>query len=161
MKLASALAAALIALLPAAALADSVSRRLEGTWIETKQFKNYPRTVLHFKGRKLSFENMYDKPATVEYNVTEKKGDTFSISFEYRYNVKRGNGRIVERVERPEFLYHVENGRPILSEKEFEYDGRGPILMSEYLREEDFTDGFESELKKKMNNRPFPPMMKE
>ncbi|MBO4793776.1 MAG: hypothetical protein J5556_04325, partial [Deltaproteobacteria bacterium] len=87
--------------------------------------------------------------------------DGFCISFEYSYKVKRGNGRIVERKATPEFLFHVENGRPILSQKEFEYDGRGPILLEEFLREEDFVDGFRSELKHRMNDRPAPSMMKE
>lgn len=161
MKLMPALAAAIIALLPAAAMADAISSRLEGTWIETRQFEGSPRTKLHFRGRKLRFENMYGTSATVEYKVTEKKDDTFSISFEYRHKVRRGNGRIVEHREAPEFLYHVENGRPILSETVIELDGRGLVIFGEYLREEDFADGFESELRKTLNNRPFPPMMKE
>ncbi|MBO4311726.1 MAG: hypothetical protein J5828_01855 [Desulfovibrionaceae bacterium] len=161
MKLTSALAAVLIALLPAAAMADSISRKLEGTWVETRQIEGHPRTKLHFRGRKLRFENMYGTSADVEYKAAEKKDGTFSISFEYRHKVRRGNGRIVEHREAPDFLYHVENGRPILSETVIELDGRGLIIFGEYLREEDFADGFESELKKTLNNRPFPPMMKE
>ena len=161
MKLFSILAAVLFAMLPFPAMADSVSDRLDGTWIETEQIKDYPRTVLHFEGRKLRFEHLFGQSATVEYRVTEKNANDFIVTFEYSYKVKRGNGRIVERRETPEFLFHVENGRPILSEKEFEYDGRGPIIMNEFLREEDFVDGFKSELKHKLNDRPVPSMMKE
>ena len=154
MNIFGALAAAFLSLAP-------VSGRLEGTWIETTQVRETPRAVMHFKGRKLRFENMFDDSGTVKYKVTEKHGGEFCISFEHRHNVRRANGNIVERVEEPEFLYHVENGRPILSEKGFEYDGRGPIIMSEYLREEDFIDGFRSELKHRLNDRPTPSMMKE
>ena len=161
MKLFSVLAAVLFAMLPLSAMADSVSDRLDGTWIETEQINDYPRTVLHFKGRKLRFENLFGQSATVEYRVTEKNANDFIVTFEYSYKVKRGNGRIVEHRMMPEFLFHVENGRPILSEKEFEYDGRGPIIMNEFLREEDFVDGFKSELKHKLNDRPVPSMMKE
>ena len=148
------LAAAFITLTP-------VSDKLDGTWVETVKIKDYPRTILHFKGEELRFENMYDSSATVRYRVTEKKADSFTVTFEYRHKVRRGNGRIVEFREAPEFLFHVENGRPILSEKEFEYDGRGPIIMREFLRKEDFIDGFISELKHRLNDRPIPSMMKE
>ena len=37
----------------------------------------------------------------------------------------------------------------------------GLIIMGEYLRKEDFSDGFESEMRKQLNNRPCPPMTKE
>jgi len=154
-------AAVLFSMVPVAAMADDVSDKLDGTWIETRQIKDYPRTVLHFNGRKLRVENMFDKEISVEYTVTEKKADEFSISFEYRHKVKRGNGRIVEYREAPDFLFHVENGRPILSTMVIELDGRGLIIFGEYLRKEDFVDGFESELRKKLNNRPAPPMTKE
>ena len=161
MKLFSIFAAALFSVFPLSAMAGFVSSKLNGTWIETEQVKGNPRTVLHFEGRKLRFENLFDQSAIVEYRVTEKNANDFSISFEYSYKVKRGNGRIVERTATPEFLFHVENGRPILSQKEFEYDGRGPILLGEFLREEDFIDGFRSELKHRLNDRPIPSMMKE
>ena len=64
-------------------------------------------------------------------------------------------------MQMPEFLFHVENGRPILSTTAIELDGRGLIILDEYLRKEDFADGFESELRKQLNNRPVPPMTKE
>jgi len=108
MKFFSILAAALFFILPLSAMAGSVSSKLDGTWIETEQVKGNPRTILHFEGRKLRFENLFDQSATVKYRVTEKNADGFVISFEYRYKVKRGNGRIVERREIPEFLFHVE-----------------------------------------------------
>ena len=161
MKLFCIIAATLFSILPIAAMADEVSDKLDGTWIQTRQIEDFPRTVLHFSGRKIRVEHMFDKEFVAEYNVTEKKADEFSISFEYRHMVKRGNGRIVEHRERPDFLFHVENGRPILSETVIELDGRDLIVMGEYLRKEDFVDGFESELRKKLNNRPYPPMTKE
>ncbi len=161
MKMFCMVAAILFSVVPVAAMADDVSDKLDGTWIETRQIRDYPRTVLHFNGRKLRVENMFDKEISVEYTVTEKKADGFSISFEYRHKVKRGNGRIVEHREMPEFLFHVENGRPILSTTAIELDGRGLIILDEYLRKEDFADGFESELRKQLNNRPCPPMTKE
>ena len=162
MKLYSAIVSILLSLLPASALAIDVASCLEGTWVETVQYKEYPRTILHFKGNTLRFENMFGATATVEYKVTEKKADEFSITFEYRYKVKRGNGRIVERCERPDFLFHMENGRPILSETAIELDGRGLVIPGEILRTDDFVDGFQSELSRKLNSRkPMPTMMGE
>ena len=160
MKVFCMVAAVLFSMAPVAAMADEVSDKLDGTWIETRQIRDYPRTVLHFNGRKLHAENMFDKEISVEYRVSEKKADEFSISFEYRHMVKRGNGRIVEHREMPEFLFHVENDRPILSETVIELDGRGLIIWREFLREENFVDGFESELRKKLNNsKPVPTTM--
>ena len=160
MKKASLLATALLAALPAFANADAISDRLEGTWTETRQYKDYPRAVLHFEGQNLRLEHVFDEDVTVEYKVTEQKDDDdFSITFEYWHKVKRGNGRIIDRRESRDYRYHVEDGRPILSEMVFEYDGRGLIVFGEFLRKENFTDGFESELKKKLNNREAVPTM--
>ena len=160
MKKASLLATALLAALPAFANADAISDRLEGTWTETRRYKDYPRAVLHFEGQNLRMEHVFDEDATVEYKVTEKKDDDdFTITFEYWHKVKRGNGRIIDRRESRDYRYHVEDGRPILSEMVFEYDGRGLIVFGEFLRKENFTDGFESELKKKLNNREAVPTM--
>ena len=160
MKKASLLATALLAALPAFANADAISDRLEGTWTETRQYKDYPRAVLHFEGQNLRLEHVFDEDATVEYKVTEQKDDDdFTITFEYWHKVKRGNGRIIDRRESRDYRYHVENGRPILSEMVFEYDGRGLIVFGEFLRKKNFTDGFESELKKKLNNREAVPTM--
>ena len=160
MKKASLLATALLAVLPAFANADAISDRLEGTWTETRQYKDYPRAVLHFEGQNLRLEHVFDEDVTVEYKVTEQKDDDdFTITFEYWHKVKRGNGRIIDRRESRDYRYHVENGRPILSEMVFEYDGRGLIVFGEFLRKENFTDGFESELKKKLNNREAVPAM--
>ena len=160
MKKASLLATALLAALPAFANADAISDRLEGTWTETRQYKDYPRAVLHFEGQNLRLEHVFDEDVTVEYKVTEQKDDDdFTITFEYWHKVKRGNGRIIDRKESRDYRYHVEDGRPILSEMVFEYDGRGLIVFGEFLRKENFTDGFESELKKKLNNREAVPTM--
>ena len=157
MKFFSILAAALLSMIPASAMADSITEKLDGTWIETVQLENYPRTILHFSGRKLRVENMYENEITVEYAVTDEKTDEFTVSFEYRYKVKRGNGRIVEHRDAPDFLFHMENGRPILSQMAVEDDGRGLIILNEFLPEKDFIDGFTSALKHRLNDRPAPP----
>ena len=161
MKLFSILAAAALFLPHLTAMADDAGGRLDGTWIETVRFENHPRTVLHFSGREVRVENMYDREITAGYAVTEKNADEFTVSFEHRYTVRRGNGRVVERRDVHEFLYHVENGRPILSQTAIELDGRGLIILEEFLREEDFTDGFTSGLRRRLNGRPAPSMMKE
>ncbi len=141
-------------------MGSSISDRLEGTWTETRQYKDYPRAVLHFKGQSLRMEHVFDEEVTVEYKVTEQKdADDFTISFEFWHKVKRVNGRIIDRKETRDYRYHVENGRPILSEMVVEYDGRGLIVFGEFLRKDNFTDGFESELKKKLNNREAVPTM--
>ncbi len=161
MKFFSLAFAAALCMLPATAAADAVSDKLDGTWIETVTFENYPRTILHFNGRELRVENMYGKEIRVGYRATDMKDGEFSVSFEYSYTVKRGNGRIVEHRDRPEFLFHVENGRPILSQTVIELDGRGLIILNEFLREQDFVDGFMSERRHRLNDRPIPSMMME
>ena len=140
--------------------ADDVSARLKGEWLNTVKYENSPRSVLRFEGNKVNFE-LFGRKGSAEYKVTEKKAaDKFSITFAYSYKVKRGNGRIVEYTDRPELMFHVENGRPILSETVFEFDGRGLIIMGEYLRKEDFVDGFHSELSHQLNDRaPVPTVM--
>ena len=48
----------------------------------------------------------------------------------------------------------------ILLEMVFELDGRGLIVFGEFLRKDNFTDGFESQLSKKLNNtKPVPTMI--
>lgn len=163
MKILEALLAMILSIFPAFATGSAVSDRLEGTWTETRQYKDYPRAVLHFEGQKLRMEHVFDEEVTVEYKVTEQKdADDFTISFEFLHKVKRANGRIVDRRESRDYRYHVENGRPILSEMVFEYDGRGLVVFGEFLRKDNFTDGFESELRKKLNSStPAPTMMQE
>lgn len=154
MKIIEAFLAMILSIFPIFASGDAISDRLEGTWTETKQYKDYPRTVLHFEGKNLRMEHVFDEAATVEYKVIEQKdADDFTISFEYWHKVKRANGRIIDRRESRDYRYHVENGRPILSEMVFEYDGRGLIVFGEFLRKDNFIDGFESELRKTLNNR--------
>ncbi len=153
--------AAALCMLPATAMADAVSDKLDGTWIETVKFENYPRTVLHFNGPELRVENMYGKEIRVEYRTTDMKDGEFTVSFEYSYTVRRGNGRIVRHTDAPEFLFHTEDGRPILSQTALELDGRGLIILGEFLREKDFVDGFRSERRHRLNDRPIPPMTME
>ena len=156
------LAAVLLAVLPVFAHADAFSDRLDGTWIQTIQTKDSPRTVLHFDGQKLHFENLFATAATVEYKVIEQGKEDFVINFEYHHQVERGNGRIIDRKESQDYRYHVEDGIPILSERVYELDGRGEIVWKEYLRKENFTDGFESQLSKKLNStKPVPTVMGE
>ena len=133
--------------------ADPLQDKLAGTWVETIQFKDYPLVVLHFEGSKVKVENMYDKTFTVEYKISDVEKDQFLVSFEYTHKEKRGNGRIIDRTERPEFLFHMEDGVPILSDYLFEYDGRGLILGDEYLKKENYRKGFESRLKVKLDNQ--------
>ena len=160
MKILEALLAMILSIFPIFASGDAVSDKLEGTWTETRQYKDYPRAVLHFEGKNLRMEHVFDEEVTVEYKVTEQKAaDDFTISFEFWHKVKRGNGRIIDRKESRDYRYHVENGRPILSEMVFEYDGRGLIVFGEFLKKDDFIDGFESELRKKLNNREAVPTM--
>lgn len=160
MKIFAMLAAALCSLFPAAACADAFSDKLEGTWLAVRQFEDRPRTTVTFKGSKVRLENIYTQPVTVEYKVTENNKDGFTVYFEYTHKVKRGNGRIIDSRDIYELFYHEEDGRPILSEQVIEYDGRGLIIMGEYLRKENFTDSFESRLKRELNSKkPVPTVM--
>ena len=129
-----------------------VSDKLAGTWIETEQTGDSPRAILKFEGKKLHFEHLFGTSATVKYKVIDKNRDKFTVTFDFTYKYTKPNGDIVDYEKTPELIYHVENGRPILSEKGFEHDGRGTIIMREFLREKDFADGFRSELKKKLND---------
>ena len=141
--------------------ADDVSARLKGEWLNTVKYENSPRSVLRFEGNKVNFE-LFGRTGSAEYKVTEKKSaDSFTIKFEYSYKEKRGNGRIVEYTDRPELMFHVENGRPVLSETMFECDGRGLIIMGESLRKENFVDGFQSELRHRLNDQTPIPTMQE
>ena len=84
--------------------------------------------------------------------MIEQGKKDFVINFEYHHQVERGNGRFIDATETWDIRYHVENGLPILSERVYELDGRGEIVWKEYLRKENFTDGFESRLRKKLNS---------
>ena len=136
---------------------DGTWMETEGTWMETEG--SLPRASLHFKGKKLRFKNLFGDSGTVEYQVREKNADGTTIFIEYSHKVKRGE-RMIERREILELLLHVENGHPILSEEIFEHDGRGPMIWREFVRKEDFVEGFESERKRTLNDRtPTPSMM--
>ncbi len=137
-----------------------VSGKLDGTWIETQQVPGNSRVVLRFHGRRLTAENMLGhKEFTVSYSVKERQEiNKFIVTFDFTHKVVKPSGSIVEFEKSPELKFYIENGTPILSELGFEHDGRGVIVMSEYLREKDFKDGFESELKKRLNNRQVSPV---
>ncbi|MBR6468678.1 MAG: hypothetical protein IKT16_11075, partial [Desulfovibrio sp.] len=78
-----------------------------------------------------------------------------------RYKVKRGNGRIVDSRSCMDLRWHVEDGRPVLSEEVIEYDGRGLMIWKEFLRQEDFVDGFASKLKRRLDAQEPVPTWKE
>ena len=147
-----------LALAPAPSCADSPVARLDGTWVEAVQIKDSPRSVLHFKGRKVRLENVFGEPSLeLDCRFKEEQGGKFTVSFQWRHKVTRGNGRVVEHTEGMDLLYHEEDGRPILSEQVIELDGRGLVIFSEFLRKEDFADGFTSKLRQKLNSRKAPP----
>ena len=141
--------------------AGSVSSRLAGTWVQTVQMENLPRASLHFKGNTLRFKNLHGVSGSVEYKVRGEDADGVTIGIYYTYEEKDRDGEKRNGILTRDFLLHVENGRPILSEKIVAHDGPGPIIFNEFLRKKDFVDGFESERKRMMNDRPAIPMMQE
>ena len=162
MKLFGTLACLALALAPACACAAPAHSRLEGTWMETRPSKDSPRGVMHFKGGKVRLENIFSStPLELDYKLAEGNGQEFVVSFEYRYKVKRGNGRIVDSRSCMDLRWHVEDGRPVLSEEVIEYDGRGLMIWKEFLRQEDFVDGFASKLKKRLDAQKPVPTWKE
>ena len=139
--------------------ADTSGHGLDGTWIQTEQMGDPPRASLRFKGKNVRFKNLFGQSGTVEYQV-EKNADGTTIVFEYSYKEKRGDGDVIESRRIIGLLLHVENGRPILSEEIFGLDGPGAMIWREFVRKEDFIEGFESERKRTLNNRaPIPSMM--
>lgn len=151
-----------LALAPACACAAPAHSRLEGTWMETRPSKDSPRGVMHFKGGKVRLENIFSStPLELDYKLAEGNGQEFVVSFEYRYKVKRGNGRIVDSRSCMDLRWHVEDGRPVLSEEVIEYDGRGLMIWKEFLRQEDFVDGFASKLKQRLDAQKPVPTWKE
>ena len=128
---------------------DTSGYGLDGTWIETG---DPPKASLRFKGGTVRFKNLFGQSGTVEYQVREKNADGTTIRFEYSYKEKRGD-REIESKQIIGLLLHVENGRPILSEEIFEHDGRGPMIWREFVRKEDFVEGFKSERKRTLNDR--------
>ena len=162
MKLFGTLACLALALVPACACAAPAHSRLEGTWMETRPSKDSPRGVMHFKGGKVRLENIFSStPLELDYKLAEGNGQEFVVSFEYRYKVKRGNGRIVDSRSCMDLRWHVEDGRPVLSEEVIEYDGRGLMIWKEFLRQEDFVDGFASKLKQRLDAQKPVPTWKE
>ncbi|MCR4555166.1 MAG: hypothetical protein K5752_09710 [Succinivibrionaceae bacterium] len=135
---------------------DPVDNKLEGTWISSVRYDDYPREKMHFKRGKVKLENMTEHDVTVKYDVSEKNADYFTVVFEYSYKKKKGNGHIVDRTDHWEMRYHEENGTPIISSMIMELDGRGLIVAQEYLRKENFVDGFVSKLKHTLNDRNIP-----
>ncbi len=162
MKLFSLLACCALAAAPACACAGEAGARLEGVWMETAPLQGHPRGVMHFKDGKVRLENVFSStPLELAYSIAGRSGEEFAVSFEYSRKVKRGNGRIVDSRDCMALRYHVEDGRPVLSEEVIELDGRGLLIWKEFLRREDFADGFESKLKRGLNARVPAPTAKE
>ena len=163
--IAALLAALCLVALPACSTpgaADTSGLGLDGTWIQTEQMGKPPRASLRFKGKNVRFKNLFGQSGTVEYKVGEKNADGTPIVIEYKYKEKRGSDRVIERRQIIGLLLHVENGRPILSEEIFGLDGPGAMIWREFVRKEDFVEGFESERKRTLNNRaPMPSMMQQ
>ncbi|WP_274969058.1 hypothetical protein [Succinimonas amylolytica] len=142
--------------------ADSFSERLEGTWAETFQYKDSPRMLLLFRGKEVTLRNFFKNDVTTDYRISEVSQEGFTVYFEFTHKVKRGNGRIIDRREIFEYLYHTDQGHPMLSSRDFEYDGRGPIILTEFMRENELIDGYESEMRKTLNYRdPVPTYVEE
>ncbi|MBQ8706990.1 MAG: hypothetical protein IJ523_02745 [Succinivibrionaceae bacterium] len=154
-KLIKVTAASLLYLLPLASCAEiPQDKQLEGTWIETEAIGDYPRTVLHFENSRLRIENMYDKTVVTDYAIRDIQGEEFAVSYEFIHKVKRANGRIIDRKEQGVLFFHTQDGLSILSQDVFEYDGRGRIFFGEFLKKDDFRDGFVSDMKKRLNSAP-------
>ena len=149
------------ALTPAGASEDdALVQKLTGSWTDTRQFRDEPRSAMLFKGKQVTLKNFIAKDVTTDYRISDITKDGFTVSFEFTHKVKRGNGRIIDRREIFEFLWHEDQGHPVLSARGFEYDGRGAIILEEFMRDEELIDGYESLLKKELNNRkPIPTYM--
>lgn len=128
--------------------------KLQGAWILSYHMNNFPpRPALEFKDNRVTITHAQEDPVTVDYKISSAGNDIFTISWEYTYPYVRANGDTVDLEQWVEIIYHEENGRPVLSEKTFEHDGRGDIICTEYLRKESFQEGFLSELAMKMNSK--------
>ena len=126
--------AAMLTILPAAGLAGEPDDLLKGIWIDTVSYKDMPRTELHFGDN-----------STVKIVNLEK--------FQYSHQVVKPNGREVKFTEYFELLYHEDDGFPVLSQEIMEFDGRGIIIMTEYMKKDALIDNFSSALKKRLNGR--------
>lgn len=139
---------------------DTLFQKLDGAWTDTKQYQDEPRSAMLFKGKKVTLKNFIAKDVTTDCRISDITNDGFTVSFEFTHKVKRGNGRIIDRREIFEFLWHEDQGHPVLSARGFEYDGRGAIILEEFMRDEELINGYESQLKKELNSRkPIPTYM--
>lgn len=147
-------AAALLSTLGFTCGQEPCREKLQGTWILSYHMNNFPpRPALEFKDGMVTITHTKEDPVTVNYKISSAGKDTFTISWEYTYPYVKANGNTVDLEQWVEIIYHEENGRPVLSEKTFEHDGRGDIICTEYLRQETFQEGFLSELAMKMNSK--------
>ncbi len=145
---------------------DSINaQKFKGTWICTTKYGDYPRTTLHFSANKtLRIENFLDEPFTVTYKIiTDDEEDGYhflglqqhsTIAFNHEYKITKPSGTVVDSELSMKMILHEEEGRPIISLMGFEYDGRGIIVMQEFLLKDQFEDNFRSSLAKKLNDRP-------
>ena len=154
--------ATIMSLFSPALYASHYNDLLEGNWVVTSIYnKEIPRAELHFKGNQVEIVNVEEKPITTEYTIKDIQLTKFVVNFEYSHDVTRGNGRVVTYTEHYDLLFHIDGGHFILSNQGFEYDGRGPIIMEEYMKKEELIDGYQSELSQKLNNHKPVPTYKE
>ncbi|MCF0254234.1 MAG: hypothetical protein HUK26_07885 [Duodenibacillus sp.] len=88
------------------------------------------------------------------------RGD-FTVVISWTAKVRRGNGRVIDRVWRESYLHHTDTAGgkavPVLSELAVEHDGRGLIVLREYVRKDRLPPdpaAFSSELRRKLNGAP-------
>ncbi len=147
---------------------NAESDKLQGVWISTTSYNDIPPVTLTFQpNNQLKVENYHEHPIKVHYSIDYKQyehlniPESFAVSFEYSYKAKRGNGSVVDQKIGEVMLYHEENGQPILSTMVIELDGRGLIILREYLPKDKFKENFTSNLAHKLNDREPIPTYKE
>ena len=146
--------AAMLTILPAAGLAGEPDDLLKGIWIDTVSYKDMPRTELHFGDNStIKIVNLEKDPVTVTYTVDDLIDNQYRVKFQYSHQVVKPNGREVTFTEYFELLYHEDDGFPVLSQEIMEFDGRGIIIMTEYMKKDALIDNFSSALKKRLNGR--------
>ncbi|MEE1412121.1 MAG: hypothetical protein U0J83_08915 [Bulleidia sp.] len=78
----------------------------------------------------------------------------------YSYTIKEDGNQTHIQYGVEDILYHEEEGIPILSKTIMEYDGRGLIILEEYVKERDEGKISISQLKQKRNDvKPVPMAM--
>lgn len=148
-------ASLLCACLGTTSCAGDYDRILAGKWIGTAQNREGKHVMLEFTGNHtVTISNYLENPVTVQYAIPDnpymRSPEKGGFSIEYRHDYETlSSGVKINTYFSQELYYHEENGIPILSETGFEHDGCGFMIVSEFLPEDRFTEGFESALYKK------------